>query len=80
MNKTSAINGAKTSTFKQGAAAMLKTLSKVIIIGLMSYGPAGATSWLLKTASRKPLRLLLAVVLEPLLRKGLNTLFGRYTR
>jgi len=28
----------------------------------------------------KPLRLLLAMVLEPMFRKGLNKAFGRYTR
>ncbi|VEI70785.1 peripheral inner membrane phage-shock protein [Serratia rubidaea] len=59
---------------------MLKRLSKVIIIALLNYGPAGATSWLLRTVSRKPLRLLLAMVLEPMFRKGLNKAFGRYTR
>lgn len=42
MNKISTVNAAKTAGFKQGAGAMLKTLSKVIIIALLNYGPAGA--------------------------------------
>ncbi|WP_126532788.1 phage shock protein PspD [Serratia rubidaea] len=75
-----AANGGKSATFQRGAGAMLKRLSKVIIIALLNYGPAGATSWLLRTVSRKPLRLLLAMVLEPMFRKGLNKAFGRYTR
>ncbi|MFI8417031.1 phage shock protein PspD [Serratia sp. NPDC078593] len=80
MNTPHAVNGEKFATFKRGAGAMLKTLSKVIIIALMSYGPVGATSWLLKTVSRKPVRLVLAMVLEPIFRKGLTKLFGRYAR
>ena len=46
----------------------------------MNYGPAGAAGWLLKTVGRKPVRVVLALVLEPLFRKGLNKAFGRYVR
>ncbi len=42
--------------------------------------PGGATAWLLKTVSRKPLRYVLALLLEPLFRKGLNKAFGRYAK
>ncbi|MEE4482059.1 phage shock protein PspD [Serratia ficaria] len=80
MNKISTVNAAKTAGFKQGAGAMLKTLSKVIIIALLNYGPAGAAGWLLKAVGRKPIRFVLALVLEPLFRKGLNKVFGRYAK
>ncbi len=80
MNKTYAASTAKTGGFKRGAGAMLKTVSKVIIIALLNYGPAGAAGWLLRTVGRKPIRFVLALVLEPLFRKGLNKVFGRYTR
>ncbi|CAI1566867.1 peripheral inner membrane phage-shock protein [Serratia fonticola] len=80
MSKTYAINAPKTASPKWGVGALLKTLSKIIIIALMSYGPAGATAWLLKTVSRKPLRYVLALLLEPLFRKGLNKAFGRYAK
>lgn len=80
MTKTYAINAPKTASPKRGVGALLKTLSKIIIIALMSYGPAGATAWLLKTVSRKPLRYVLALLLEPLFRKGLNKAFGRYAK
>lgn len=80
MTKSYALNAPKNASLKPKAGALLKTLSKVIIIALMSYGPAGATSWLLKTVSRKPLRLVLALLLEPLFRKGLNKAFGRYAK
>lgn len=80
MNKTYAASAAKTGGFKRAAGAMLKTVSKVIIIALLNYGPAGAAGWLLRTVGRKPIRFVLALVLEPLFRKGLNKVFGRYTR
>jgi Phage shock protein PspD (Phageshock_PspD). len=34
----------------------------------------------LKTVGRKPVRFVLALVLEPLFRKGLNKAFGRYVK
>lgn len=40
----------------------------------------GAAGWLLKTVGRKPVRFVLALVLEPLFRKGLNKAFGRYVK
>ncbi|PTA80188.1 phage shock protein PspD [Serratia sp. Nf2] len=80
MNKIDVANTARTGGFKRGAAAMLKTLAKVIIIALLNYGPAGAAGWLLKTIGRKPVRFVLALVLEPLFRKGLNKAFGRYVK
>ncbi|NIH15370.1 MAG: phage shock protein D [Serratia symbiotica] len=51
---------------------MLKALSKVMLIALLNYGPAGAANWLLKAVGRKPIRVMLALVLELLFRKGLN--------
>lgn len=80
MTKTLSANAPKSHAFKQGAGAVLKTLAKVLIIALMSYGPAGATAWLLKTVSRKPLRLILAMILEPMFRKGLTKAFGRFAK
>lgn len=80
MIKSYALNAPKSASLKSGASALLKTVSKVIIIALMSYGPAGATTWLLKTVSRKPLRFVLALLLEPLFRKGLNKAFGGFAK
>ncbi|HEJ8087381.1 TPA: phage shock protein PspD [Serratia liquefaciens] len=80
MNKTYAASAAKTGGFKRGAGAMLKTVSKVIIIALLNYGPAGAAGGLLRTVGRQPIRFVLALVLEPLFRKGLNKIFGRYAK
>lgn len=80
MNKTYSANAANLGGTKQRVGAVLKTLSKVIIIALLNYGPASAAGWLLKTIGRKPIRFVLALVLESLFRKGLNRLFGRYAK
>ncbi|MFC0225894.1 phage shock protein PspD [Serratia aquatilis] len=80
MAKPSALSSLKNTPLKSGAGALLKRLLKVLIIVLMSYGPAGVTSWLLKTVSRKPLRFALAMLLEPLFRKVLCKACGRYAK
>lgn len=80
MAKSSALNRLKTTSLKPGAGALLKRLLKVIIIVLMSYGPVGVTSWLLKMVSRKPLCFALAMLLEPLFRRGLRKACGRYAK
>lgn len=77
MNRSYVLDTSKAALLTWGTDAMLKTLSKVIIIALMSYGPTRATAWLLKSVSRKPLRWVLACLLEPLLRKGLSKALGR---
>lgn len=64
----------------QRLPALLQGAAKLLIIALMNYGPVGATSWLLRTVSRRPLRLVLAFLLEPLLRHGFHLLFGRFTK
>ncbi|WP_339038044.1 phage shock protein PspD [Serratia symbiotica] len=72
MNKNYALNVDKAGRFKPRSGAMLKALSKVMLIALLNYGPAGAANWLLKAVGRKPIRVMLALVLELLFRKGLN--------
>ncbi|MCK8560669.1 phage shock protein D [Yersinia ruckeri] len=37
-------------------------------------------SWLLRSVSRKPLRWVLAILLEPLLRRGFGVVFGRFAK
>ncbi|MBF1994076.1 phage shock protein PspD [Serratia symbiotica] len=77
MNKNSTVNIDKAGGFKPGSGAMLKTLSKVMLIALLNYGPAGAAHWLLKAVGRKPIRVVLALVLELLFHKGLSKVLGR---
>ncbi|BBI91666.1 peripheral inner membrane phage-shock protein [Serratia symbiotica] len=48
-----------------------------MLIALLNYGPAGTANWLLKAVGRKPIRVVLALVLELLFRKGLSKVLGR---
>jgi len=70
MNKNYAVNVDKVGGFKPESGAMLKTLSKVILAALLNYGLVGAANWLSKVVGRKPIRIVLALVLELLFRKG----------
>lgn len=47
----------------------LKIAGKLVLLTALRYGPAGVAGWAVKSVARKPLRLLLAVALEPLLNK-----------
>ncbi|WP_074465684.1 phage shock protein PspD, partial [Salmonella enterica] len=42
------------------------------------YGPAGVAGWAVKSVARRPLKMLLAVALEPGLRKAANKISQRY--
>ena len=46
----------------------------------MRYGPAGVAGWAIKSVARRPLKMLLAVALEPLLSRAANKLAQRYKR
>ncbi|ARZ00963.1 phage shock protein PspD [Yersinia ruckeri] len=62
------------------SGTLFSTLIKVIITSALNYGPAGVISWLLRSVSRKPLRWVLAILLEPLLRRGFGVVFGRFAK
>jgi phage shock protein D len=52
----------------------LKIAGKLILLTALRYGPAGAAGWAIKSVARRPLKMLLAVALEPLLAKLANRL------
>ncbi|RWR03690.1 hypothetical protein ED28_01500 [[Pantoea] beijingensis] len=56
--------------FRQHAAPALKSVGKFMLINAISYGPAGITGWAVKSVARRPLKIALAVVLEPLLKRA----------
>lgn len=70
----------RTSAFRHRAAPALKSAAKFIIINAVTYGPAGVTGWAVKSVARRPLRLLLAVALEPLLKRVMNRMASRFIR
>ena len=56
----------------------LKIAGKLVLLTALRYGPAGVSGWAIKSVARKPVRLLLAVALEPLLQKLAKRFSRRY--
>ncbi|WPO20920.1 phage shock protein PspD [Raoultella ornithinolytica] len=50
----------------------LKIAGKLVLLTALRYGPAGVASWAVKSVARRPLKMLLAVALEPLLSRLAN--------
>jgi len=55
----------------------LKIAGKLVLLTALRYGPAGVAGWAIKSVARKPVRLLLAVALAPLLKKLATRLSGK---
>lgn len=55
----------------------LKITGKLVLLTALRYGPAGVAGWAIKSVARKPVRMLLAVALEPLLKKLALRLSGK---
>jgi len=55
----------------------LKFAGKLVLLTALRYGPAGLAGWAIKSVARKPVRMLLAVALEPMLKKLANRLSGK---
>ena len=50
----------------------LKFAGKLVLLTALRYGPAGVAGWAVKSVARRPLKMLLAVALEPLLSRLAN--------
>ncbi|HDS5833943.1 TPA: phage shock protein PspD [Klebsiella aerogenes] len=50
----------------------LKIADKLVLLTALRYGPAGVAGWAVKSVARRPLKMLLAVALEPLLSRLAN--------
>ncbi|MGK3141888.1 phage shock protein PspD [Pantoea sp. C2G6] len=70
----------RTTAFGQRAAPVLKSAARFIIINAVTYGPAGVTGWAVKSVARRPLRLLLTLALEPMLKRVMNRAASRFIR
>ncbi|HCH39892.1 MAG TPA: phage shock protein PspD [Enterobacter sp.] len=55
----------------------LKIAGKLVLLTALRYGPAGVARWTIKSVARKPVRMLLAVALEPMLKKLANRLSSK---
>ncbi|MGM3311150.1 phage shock protein PspD, partial [Enterobacter hormaechei subsp. steigerwaltii] len=51
---------------------------KLVLMTALRYGPAGVAGWAIKSVARKPVRMMLAVALEPLLQKLAKRVSRRY--
>lgn len=51
------------------AKPALKMGGKFVLLTALNYGPAGVAGWAIKSVARRPLKLLLALALEPLLKR-----------
>ena len=47
-----------------------KIAGKLVLLTALRYGPAGVAGWAVKSVARRPLKMLLALVLEPVLRRA----------
>ncbi|WBW59321.1 phage shock protein PspD [Klebsiella electrica] len=50
----------------------LKIAGKLVVLTALRYGPAGVAGWAVKSVARRPLKMLLAAALEPLLSRLAN--------
>lgn len=68
------------TALRHRATPALKSAGKFIIINAITYAPGGLAGWAVKSVARRPLRLLLAAALEPLLSKAFKRLSARFIR
>ena len=55
-----------------------KLAGKLVLLTALRYGPAGVAGWAIKSVARRPLKMLLALALEPLLRRAAAKISRRY--
>ncbi|MCT4703955.1 phage shock protein PspD [Enterobacteriaceae bacterium H20N1] len=67
-------------TASQKAKPGLKIAGKLVLLVALRYGPAGVAGWAVKSVARRPLKMLLAMMLEPMLARVLRKVSGRITK
>lgn len=56
----------------------LKIVGKLVLLTALRYGPAGVAGWAIKSVARRPLKMLLAVALEPVLARLASRMSRKY--
>lgn len=56
----------------------LKIAGKLVLLTALRYGPAGVAGWAIKSVARRPLKMLLAVALEPVLARLASRMSRKY--
>ncbi|WP_145556656.1 phage shock protein PspD [Yersinia canariae] len=62
------------------AGVVFTTLVKIVFSVTLTYGPAGAAGFIVKNVSRKPLRWLLLMMLEPMLKRAMGVAAGQFAK
>ncbi|AJJ10610.1 phage shock PspD family protein [Yersinia rohdei] len=62
------------------AGVVLTALIKIVFTVALTYGPAGAAGFIVKNVSRKPLRWLLLMMLEPMLKRVMGAAAGQFAK
>lgn len=60
------------ATRRAAGEARSEIVGKLALLTALRYGPAGVAGWAVKSVARRPLKMLLAVALEPLLSRLAN--------
>ena len=55
----------------------LKIAGKLVLLTALRYGPAGVAGWAVKSVARRPLKMLLMLVLEPMLSRAAQRFSNR---
>lgn len=58
----------------------LKIVGKLVLLTALRYGPAGVAGWAVKSVARRPLKIFLGLLLEPVLKKVMRKVSTRYNR
>ena len=56
----------------------LKIAGKLVLLTALRYGPAGVAGWAVKSVARRPLKMLLMLVLEPMLSRAAQRFSKRH--
>ncbi|WOZ79523.1 phage shock protein PspD [Kosakonia sacchari] len=56
----------------------LQIAGKLALLSALRFGPAGVAGWAVKSVARRPVKLLLAFALEPLLKRVANKFSRRF--
>lgn len=67
----------KFQTAANKAKPGLKIVGKLVLLTALRYCPAGVAGWAVKSVARRPLKMLLALTLEPLLARVLRKISAR---
>jgi len=57
----------------------MKIEGKLVLLTALRYGPGGVAGWAVKSVARRPLKMLLALALEPLLSRMASKISKRYS-